>query len=311
MIVHPAIAGLRRRPAPQPNLDAALARWRDSLSARAMRAGLAAYGADAPLDAVPALARLLRDSAAASALVQEFIAPVMAALAAEPLAQLPLGHSAAPGIARIRLADSGRASLALAAYARAAHRQPGSVLFEDGEAHEIVIAGAGQALCHRLGTQGLESRALTCTPGTRLTRGGASEARQFVAVARPLLVLQLVREAVSPAPSREISLPDGALLQSISGSKHASQQMIALGVLGALEHRPALEPMERLARDRQATRDLRWEALRQVLGLDTRRGMALLAELAARETDPLAAPAAQLRRNLLAAQPELANLEYA
>ncbi|MFN4020504.1 MAG: hypothetical protein ACK4IC_08300 [Erythrobacter sp.] len=311
MIVHPAIAGLRSRPAPQPRLDAALARWRGSHSARTMHAGLAAYGEGAPLDAVPDLARLLRDCAAASALAHDFIAPVMAALTTEPLAQLPLGHSAAPGIVRIRLADSGRASLALAAYAQAAQRQPASVLFEDGEAHEIVIAGAGQALCHRLSDRGLESRAITCLPGTRLARGGASEARQFVAVARPLLVLQLVREAVSPAPSREVSLPDGVLLQTISGSKHASQMMIALGVLGALEHRPALEPMERLARDQQAERDLRWEALRQVLGLDTVCGMALLGQLAARGEDPLAPPAAQLRRNLLAAQPELAKLEHA
>mgnify|MGYP006175329789 CR=1 FL=1 len=35
----------------------------------------------------------------------------------QPLAQLPLRHSATPGIARIRLASSGRANLALAAYA--------------------------------------------------------------------------------------------------------------------------------------------------------------------------------------------------
>lgn len=272
---------------------------------------LAAFGAGARLDAVPALTRLVRDHAVASELAQGFIEPVMAALTAEPLAQLPLRHSAAPGIARIRLATSGCASLALAAYALSPHREPASVLFEDGEAHEIVIAGEGQALCHRLTAEGLESRPVTCAAGTRLARGGASEARQFVAVTRPLLVLQLVREAVSPAPSREVSLPDGALLQTINGSKAASQTIMALGVLGALEHRGALEPMERLACDLQAERDLRWQALRQVLGLDAGRGLALLAQLAARPHDALAAPAAQLHRSLLAAQPELAMLEPA
>jgi hypothetical protein len=276
-----------------------------------MQAALAEFGAGAALDAVPDLAQLLRDSAAASALAHDFIAPVMAALTAEPLAQLPLGHSAAPGIARIRLASSGRASLTLAAYALRENRQPASVLFEDGEAHELVIAGAGQALCHHLSGHVLESRAVACLPGTRLARGGASEARQFVAVTRPMLVLQLVREAVSPAPSREVSLTDGRLLQQISGSKQASQQMMALGVLGALEHRSALEPMAQLARDTEATRDLRWEALRQVLGLDTAQGLALLAELAVRGDDPLAPPAAQLRRDLLAAHPALAQLEPA
>jgi hypothetical protein len=274
-------------------------------------AALVSYGAGAALDAAPALARLMRDHAAARALARDFITPVMAALRTEPLAQLPLGHTAAPGIARIRLAQSGRASLALAAYARRAFRQPGSVLFEDGEAHEIVIAGAGEALCHRIGAGGLESRAIPCKPGTRLARGGTQEARQFVAVARPLLVLQLVREPAAPAPSREVSLSDGTLLQRISGSKQASQTMMALAVLGALEHRAALEPMAATARDREAEPDLRWEALRQVLGLEAARGLALLRELAVRGDDALAAPAAQLQRSLLAAQPELALVEPA
>ncbi len=311
MIVHPAIAGLRSRPAPQPCVTAALARWHGLPEVQAMIAGLTTFGAGAGLESVPALARLVGDHAAAAGLAHDFIAPVIAALTAEPLAQLPLGHSAAPGTARIRLATSGRASLTLAAYALARHRQPASVLFEDGEVHEIVIAGAGQALCHRRTGQGVESRPVACVPGTRLTRGGAAEARQFVAVTRPLLVLQLVREAASPAASCEVSLPDGALLQTISGSKQASQTMMALGVLGALGHRHALAPMERLALDPQAERDLRWEALRQVLGLDAGRGLALLARLAAREDDALASPAAQLQRSLLAAHPALAHLEPA
>lgn len=311
MIVHPVIAGLRSRPASQPTLDTALADWRSTPATCAVHAALAAFGKGAALDAVPDLARLLSDPAAASDLAQGFIAPVMEALTAEPLAQLPLRHSATPGIARIRLASSGRANLALAAYALRENRQPASVLFEDGEAHEIVLAGAGQALFHCLGARGLESRAVACLPGTRLARGGASEARQFVAVTRPMLVLQLVREAVSPAPSREISLPDGRLLQHISGSKQASQQMMALGVLGALEHRPALGPMTQLARDTAATRDLRWEALRQVLGLDTAQGLALLEALAARSDDPLREPAARLLRDLVAAHPALALLEPA
>lgn len=311
MIVHPVIAGLRSRPAPQPCLDTALAQWRGLPEVAAMRDGLAAYGAGAALGEVPALARLMRDHAAALALAQGFIAPVETALRAEPLAQLPLGHASPSGIARIRLAESGRASLALAAYAKAGYRQPGSALFEDGEAHEIVLAGKGQALHHRIGAGGPESRIIPCAPGTRLARGGTQEARQFVAVARPLLVLQLVREAVVPAPSREIALPDGVLLQTIDASKQTSQQMMALAVLGALDHRPALEPMARLARDGAAARDLRWEALRQVLGLDAVRGLALLDELAARPADPLQEPAASLRRDLRAAYPERATKEPA
>lgn len=311
MRVRAPIARLRSHPAPQPCLDAALADWRALPATMAMRDGLAAYGAGAALEAVPALARLMRDHTAALALAQGFIAPVMAALRAEPLAQLPLGHASPPGIARLRLAESGRASLALAAYAKREYRQPGSALFEDGEAHDIVLAGAGQALLHRISAGGLESRTIPCAPGTRLARGGVQEARQFVAVTRPLLVLQLVREAAAPAPSREVSLPAGALLQTIDASKQTSQQMMALAVLGALDHRAALEPMARLAREGEAARDLRWEALRQVLGLDAARGLALLDELAARPGDPLQDPALRLRRDLRAAYPELATREPA
>ena len=70
---------------------------------------------------------------------------------------------------------------------------------------------------------------------------------------------------------------DGRLITAISGCKQASQQMMALGVLGALAHRGGLSMMEQLAHDTTAQRDLRWEALRQVLALDAARGLALLA----------------------------------
>lgn len=112
-------------------------------------------------------------------------------------------------------------------------------------------------------------------------------------------------------PSREYALPEGRLIKAISACKRTSQQIVALGVLGTLAHRPALGAMERLALDMAAERDLRWEALRQVLGIDARAGMALLGRLAARGGDVLSAPAAKLRRDLIGAQPDLAALEFA
>lgn len=311
MLVDPAIARLRREGAPQPQVDAALAAWRAQPEVVAVLEALAAYGAGASLAAGGTLARLLADNAAALRLAGGLIDPLMAALRAEPLAQLPLGFSAKPGLARIRLAQSGRAGLSLAVFARRAAVRPASVLFEDGEAHELVLAGAGEAASYRIGTDGLSHAAVPCAPGTRITRKGADEARQIVAVTQPLLVQQLTREASAPAPSREVSLPSGAMLQTISACKRTSQQMMALGVLGALARSPALAAMEQLARDTVAARDLRWEALRQMLGLDTARGYALLAQLAARHSDALAEPSARLQRDLLAAYPELAALEPA
>jgi hypothetical protein len=311
MLVDPAIVRLRREAAPQPQVDAALAAWRAQPDVVAVLEALAAYGAGASLAAGGTLARLLADHAAALHFADGLIDPLMAASRTEPLAQLPLGFSAKPGLARLRLAQSGRAVLSLAVFARRAAARPASVLFEDGEAHELVLAGAGEAASYRIGTDGLSHAAAPFAPGPYITRKGADEARQIVAVTQPLLVLQLTREAAAPAPSREVALPNGALLQTISACKRSSQQMMALGVLGALAHSPALAAMEQLARDMAAARDLRWEALRQVLGLDTARGYALLAQLSARRRDALAEPAARLQRDLLAAYPELAALEPA
>lgn len=311
MLVHPAIARLRSESAPQPQVDAAHAAWSAQPQVAAVLEALAAYGAGAPLADAHALVGLLEDHAAATAFSARFIDPLMQALRAEPLAQLPLGFSIKPGLSRIRLGQSGRAALSLAVFAPHAPVRAASVLFEDGEAYELVLAGAGEAMRYRLEAEGLARESFACAPGTRIFRKAADEARQIIAVTQPLLVLQLTREAALPAPSREYSLPEGRLIKTISACKHASQQMMALGVLGALAHRPAIGAMEALALDTGAQRDLRWEALRQVLALDARAGMALLVRLAARGSDALGEPAARLRRDLLAAQPDLAMLEPA
>ena len=311
MQVHPAIAALRSNGAPQPRTDAALAAWRALPQVAATIAALGRYGAGTPLAALPDLAQAVSDHAAAQALAVGLIAPLLDVLRAEPLAQLPFGHSVTPGFARLQLARNGRAALTLAAFARRPKAVPASALFEDGAAHEIVLAGAGRAMRHRLAEGRLHSETLTCAPGTRITRNGPDEARQIVEVTRPLLVLQLTRAAERPAPSREIALADGTLIKTISGCKQTSQQMMALGVLGALQHRPAAAAMERLALDEQAARDLRWEALRQLLALDARRGLAVLARLADGHEDQLAAPAAALQRDLVAAHPQIAAMEPA
>ncbi|MCL9983816.1 MAG: hypothetical protein NBV60_11740, partial [Erythrobacter sp.] len=93
MLVDPAIMRLRREGAPQPHVDAALAAWRAQPEVAAVLEALAAYAAGASLAAGEALARLLADHAAALRFAGGLIDPLMAALRAEPLAQLPLGIS--------------------------------------------------------------------------------------------------------------------------------------------------------------------------------------------------------------------------
>ncbi len=242
------------------------------------------------------------------ALVAELVKGLTGALAAEPLAQLPFGHATTPGFVRLRLLGEGQAALALVVHAPRPRAEPVAALFEDGTAHELVLAGAGTALTHRRVGGGLTTREIALVPGTVLTRGGVAEARQIIAVTQPLLVLHLSRTAAAPQPSEEIALADGRSLKTISGCKRTSQQIMALGVLGALRHRPAVPTMAATGRDLSAERDLRWEALRQCLALDTRAGLALLAELAADPGDPLAAPARALQRQLAASDPALAAL---
>lgn len=308
MQVNSDVARLRGCGAPQQRCDEALASWRGSLAVADVCAALARFDKGEPLGDLPLLARVVTDYPTARAFVDNFIAPLTSALRAEPLAQLPLGHSSAPGMARLRLAEHGRAGLSLVAFAQRALTRSPSALFEDCTVHELVVAGAGRALLHRLDEGRLVSEAVDCIPGTRLVRGGPDAARQIVAVTRPLLVLQLTREAAQPGPSREIALDDGRVITVISGCKRTSQQLMALGVLGALAHRPALDEMERLAGDTAAARDLRWEALRQMLALDAARGLALLAAVAGIAGDPLSTPAAALAQQLRATHPDLAAL---
>lgn len=308
MQVHPDLARLRSGDAPQPSCDAALAAWRGLPEVAAVITALARFDAGEPLDGLPPLARIITDHAAARGFVADFINPLIAALRAEPLVQLALSHSSAPGMARLRLVGHGRAALTLVAFARGEPTLSPTALFEDCTAHEIVLAGTAQVLLHRLTRGQLTSEEIACVPGTRIIRDGADTTRQIIAVTRPLMLLQVTQEAARPAPSREIALDDGRLIKAISGCKATSQRMMALGVLGALQHSAALPEMERVAADRTQERDLRWEALRQVLALDTACGFALLARLADSAHDPLAAPATALRRNLVSVRPDLAAL---
>jgi hypothetical protein len=306
MHMHPDITRLREGLPAQPLTDAALARWRSRADVAAAVAALARFDAGAALENVPALARLFTDRGAAADWAGGLIAPLAQTLAAEPLAQVPLGHANAPGVARLRLASHGRAGLTLVAYARRGRAVPVSALFEDGAAHDIIIAGAGTALVHRHDGARLTSREVALAPGARLKRSGVNDARQIIAVTGPLVMLQLSREAARPLPSREIAVADGQIIKTISGCKQASQQMMALAVLGALGHAGAVPVMAGLARDQTAERDLRWEALRQCLAMDARAGLGVLDALADDQDDTLSAPAAALQQQLRERHPDLA-----
>jgi len=308
MRVDAALARLRAQGQEQPLTEAALAQWRARPDVAEITADLAHHAGGAGLEQCPALARLLADVQAGKALLESLLQPLLAALRAEPLALPALGHRSAEGLVRLELAVHAGAVLGLAVHAPRPRAVPEAVLFEDGEVHEVVLAGEGAALCYQRAPAGLVGVEQALAPGVRLQRSGVAQARRIVAVTRPLVLLQLIRVSDSPAEGALVACADGRVLRRVSGCKRSSQQLMALGVLGALGHRPALSQMARLARDRAAPRDLRWEALRQALALDAAEGLKLLGALASDPADPLAAQASGLAARLRAVRPEMAAL---
>ena len=71
---------------------------------------------------------------------------------------------------------------------------------------------------------------------------------------------------------------------------------------------PELAPVLASIAQEDCAADLRWQALREGLGLDTAGGFAALARVAGQADDPLAAPAAALEAQLLASYPALEEL---
>lgn len=82
---------------------------------------------------------------------------------------------------------------------------------------------------------------------------------------------------------------------------------MAMAVLGAMGRADAVPAM--LEQSRTAPVQLRWEALRHAIALETTIGFNRLEEVAADASDPLSDHAGRVRQQLLAAYPQLAEQE--
>lgn len=314
MHVHPSVAALRLDPGLQrrsrARMEAAKSDWLARQSE--VTAALADYGAGAELTDASPMALLLAEHGAACDFVAGFVHNFIAVQRDEPLGEVPLRHSSSEGFARLQLMQSGGAVLSLCVYEPLSSTQPApSARFADCALHEMIIAGSARGRIHYLRAR-VEAKAEIATyekhwqAGDPIALKPALEAREFVRVERSLLILQLSRVPVRARPSCEYRLSDGSLVQQISGDKRASEQVMALGVLGALGHREGLCNIENFASDRANDPDARWEAVRQTLALDTQRGTALLATFAS--DDPLVRPARDLREHLIASHPALQSI---
>lgn len=316
MRIDPAIAELRRDPAPQQRAQAALERardgWRVSPPIAALLAELRDYGAGAKFAACPVLARALGDFAFARDLVGRLMTALAAGVRAHPLGHVPLRHQYAQGLAVLQLAQAEGATLSLLCYeARAgAVGLAETVCFAGGERHEVCLAGAAEARFFELLREEPQRAELACearriAPGDRHAFSGP---RRTKIVDRPLgrmVMLRAARGDPAPAPAREYRIADGALVHCASGDRAESRDEMAAAVLGAMGRADAAPVLADIVRG-PASAHLRWQALRQALALDTAIGVAVLTQVARDTADDLAPPAGALRASLLERHPALA-----
>lgn len=315
MLVHPAIAQLRESKHLQLRATSELSEvrsyldgWLASKEAQSVKDDLDRYGDGAGLADCEALCRLLSDHGSACGFAHSLIGGLIGQLRKEALAEAPFRFQVSQGLATVRLLEAGKATINLVAYEPLdTSQEPDTALFADREAHEIVLSGEAEGWQLQRADDGpVTTYRRHWVQGDTIITKPVFDARQVIKVARSLVVLQLVREPTTPKPTCLVRLSTGEVLQTASGDKSASQTVMALGVLGALKAGQSWSVVRATALNRTEDTEVRWEATRQLLGLNAKGGVDLLTQLSQSAADPLYAPAEHLRTQLVAAKPELA-----
>ena len=313
MIVDPDLRALRGDPAAQRQaqtaMEAARGAWRANAGVAPILADLARYGSGEPLKRCSALAALMKADGVAANIVGALVSLQCEALAAAPLGQVPFRHQSSGGLAIVQLARAGEASLSLIAY----EDQPGkaaetAICFSDGTRHEIVLAGSAAADLITI-VEDRDSQVVFARERRELVVGdtlelpGFAHAKHLRRIDGRLVVLRLARTPDRPLPTRQFDLASGALIHRASGDRRESRHELAMALLGRMKRRDAAPVLAEMTRD--GSTHLRWQALRECLALDTAAGFAALSTLARDAGDPLCAPAAGLRAQLVEAHPQL------
>ena len=297
----------------QQGLTAALAAWQAQPRVAGVLDCFSRYAKGAALSEACELAALFGDD---TDLARSLAAPLVAAFAkvliAEPLGIVPLRHFTDGVMSSLVLAREGEALLTLVAIdgpGLACRPAPLSVSFAPAEEWEVVIAGCGHGrLIERNGERIIAHR-LEFAPGLALGREAGREALLFDQVDGALLMLRLQRRHDLMQPKRAYALEGGALLHQASATPRESRHEVAVALLGKMGRIDAAPLLAEIARDETHGASLRWQALRECLGLDTKSGFWTLTAIARAGADPLAVPAGALRAQLLEAYPQLAEVE--
>ena len=298
----------------QVGLVTALATWQASPQAQPVLDGFARFAEGTPLAALDALSALFGGDEAQGA--RNFVAPLLTAwslaMSDQPLGLVPLRHVANRASASLLLATAGEATLTLVALDGAAlNTAPAaqSASFAPSEVWEVILSGTGEArLVERRG-ETIAAHPLLLEPGLALGRDGEREALLIDAVDGAMVLLRLQRRVETMQPRREFALADGRLLRQASATPRESRHEVAVALLGRMGRKDAAPLLAEIARDEGHGDSLRWQALRECLGLDSATGFWTLTAISRGGSDPLAVPAGALRAQLLETYPQLAEVE--
>lgn len=320
MFLRPEVAALRVDDAPQRRIQQRLvaqaAGWLGSGPGAGIEPELLRFAAGARLDELPRLATLFKPGHPAAAdLVGRLTGWLTGELADQPLSQVPLRHICNRPVATLMLARCHGASLAIQAIDGAGLARkpaPASASFAATETWDHVLAGSAEVeqvwiTAHRPGGVMLARSPASLACGGISYRKGREQAQIVTRVPGVLVTLKLQRFDGTNDPTCEYALADGALLHQAAGDPQDSRLELTAALLGRMGRHDAAPLLASMAVETGSTH-LRWQALRECLGLDSGIGFAALSNVAQRADDPLATPAGALRAQLIEAHPQLAGL---
>ena len=317
MYVRPELQALRDDDTPQrqaqADLSGILKSWRSSRLGGAIDHSLAAYANGVGIEHLPPLARLFEGGdPSARRLADQFTARFTCALRVHPWGQVPVPSKLDDLAATLVLAAAGNAALVIQAIDGDALRirpQALTAAFSPGETHDHVLAGAGRARRIEIAAEtGARAELITTpcelVPGTITQREGARQSLLIEDVSTTLVILRLQRRPDCGSVTREFSLADGAMVHQATANPRESRLELTAALLGRMGRSDAAPLLAAMAEE-QSGLSLRWQALKESLGLDTAEGFAALTRIAGRTGDALAGPANTMRSQLLASYPEL------
>jgi len=318
MHIAPEIQALITDPAlldrAQERHGAAFSAWQSQAGVAPVLDAFAAFAKGADLARCEPLAALFGDGGtSAGTLAASLVAALLPVLAAEPFGHVPLRHQSSPASATLLLAQEGRASLTLVVICGPAVARMGpplSAAFAPAEEWDVVLAGNGAGRLIARGADGqLVANPLHLGPGVALGRDVSCEALQVDRVDGSLVLLRLNRRRAGAEPVREYELASGRLIHQAASDPRESRMELAVTLLGRMRRSDAVPDLSAMALEQQRGDSLRWQALRECLGLDTATGFRALTLVARNTDDPLAVAAGALRAQLLETYPVLGELE--